>query len=88
MLASRGGLPPRADPVASGYRNRGIGRAIADELIGFARMAGYDRIRLSSNILLAASLRLYEGLGFQLSHPWESGGEMHSRYYILRIPQR
>ncbi len=71
--------------VASGYRNRGIGRAIADELIGFARMAGYDRIRLSSNNLLVASHRLYERLGFRLSRPWERGGEGHSRYYILRI---
>ncbi|MGZ5877311.1 MAG: GNAT family N-acetyltransferase [Bradyrhizobium sp.] len=71
--------------VASGYRNRGIGRAIADELIRFARMAGYDRIRLSSNNALVASHRLYERLGFQPVPPWEPGGESHSRYYVLRI---
>ena len=71
--------------VASGYRNRGIGRAIADELIRFARMAGYDRIRLSSNNALVASHRLYERLGFQPVPPWEPGGESYSRYYALRI---
>ena len=71
--------------VASAYRNRGIGRAIADELIGFARMTGYDRIRLSSNNSLVASHRLYERLGFQPVPPWEPGGETYSRYYALRI---
>jgi len=71
--------------VASGYRSRGIGRAIADELIRFARMAGYDRIRLSSNNALVASHRLYERLGFQPVPPWEPGGESYSRYYALRI---
>jgi GNAT superfamily N-acetyltransferase len=71
--------------VASGYRNRGIGRAIADELIRFARMAGYDRIRLSSNNALVASHRLYERLGFQPVPPWEPDGESYSRYFALRI---
>jgi len=49
--------------VASPYQGRGIGRAIAGDLIGFARNAGYDHIRLSSNTALAASHRLYEMLG-------------------------
>ena len=44
--------------VAPAYRGRGIGRAIADDLIGFARNAGYDRIRLSSNNSLTASQSL------------------------------
>jgi GNAT superfamily N-acetyltransferase len=41
--------------VASTCRGRGIGRAIADELIKFALSAGYDQVRLSSNNVLAAS---------------------------------
>jgi GNAT superfamily N-acetyltransferase len=71
--------------VASTYRGRGIGRAIAAELIKFSFRAGYDQVRLSSNNGLAASHRLYEGMGFQSSSPWEPGGETHSRYYVLRI---
>jgi predicted N-acetyltransferase YhbS len=51
--------------VALAYRGRGIGWTIADELIRFARIAGYDRIRLSSNNSLMASHRLYERLGFR-----------------------
>lgn len=71
--------------VAPACRNRGIARAVADRLISFARMAGYDRIRLSSNTALTASHRLYESMGFQLTPAWEPGGEAHSRYYALRI---
>jgi GNAT superfamily N-acetyltransferase len=71
--------------VASGYRGRGIGRAIADELISFARGAGYGRICLSSNHALTASHRLYERLGFEPTSAWEPGGEAYSRYYALRI---
>jgi putative acetyltransferase len=74
--------------VASTCRGRGIGRAIADELIKFALGAGYDRVRLSSNNALAASHRLYEGMGFQSTLPWDAGGEAHSRYYALRIAKR
>ena len=71
--------------VASGCRKRGIGRAMADELIRFARMAGYDRIRLSSNNSLTASHRLYESLGFRPVPAWDPGGETYSRYFALRI---
>jgi GNAT superfamily N-acetyltransferase len=71
--------------VAARYRRRGLGRAIADELINFALSAGYGQVRLSSNNALAASHRLYESMGFQSTPPWEPGGETHSRYYALRI---
>ena len=74
--------------VASSYRGRGIGRAIADELIKFALSAGYDQVRLSSNNALEASHRLYESLGFQSTSPWEPDGETHSRYYALRLARR
>jgi GNAT superfamily N-acetyltransferase len=57
--------------VASTYRGRGIGRAIAEGLINFALCAGYDQVRLSSNKILAASHRLYESMGFQSTLPWD-----------------
>jgi len=71
--------------VAPNYRGRGIARTIADGLISFAKSAGYDRIRLSSNNTLTASHRLYERMGFQRTASWDPGGEAHSRYYALRI---
>ena len=71
--------------VAPIYRDRGIARAIADGLISFARSAGYDRIRLSSNSALTISHRLYESMGFQSTAPWDPGGETYSRYYALQL---
>jgi GNAT superfamily N-acetyltransferase len=71
--------------VESAHRGRGIGRNIADELIKFARITGYDSIRLSSNNSLVTSHRLYEKLGFQPAPPWDPDGAMYSRYYTLRI---
>ncbi|MGA7807527.1 GNAT family N-acetyltransferase [Bradyrhizobium sp.] len=71
--------------VAPAHRGHGIGRAIADELISFAGMAGYVRIRLSSNSSLTASHRLYERLGFQPAPSWDPGGETYSRYYSRPI---
>jgi CheY-like chemotaxis protein len=71
--------------VASNYRGRGIGRAIAEKLIKFALSAGYNRVRLSSNKVLAASHRLYESMGFQSASPWELGGETYSRYFALQL---
>ncbi|WP_128971729.1 GNAT family N-acetyltransferase [Bradyrhizobium tropiciagri] len=71
--------------VGPAYRGRGIARAISDRLISFARRAGYERIRLSSNNALTASHRLYERMGFQPTGPWDPGGEGYSRYYVLRI---
>lgn len=71
--------------VAPLCRNRGIARAIADELIGFARNAGYDRIRLSSNNALTDSHRLYEKMGFRPTPSWEPSGETYSRYYALHV---
>lgn len=71
--------------VASTYRGRGIGRAIAKQLIKFALSAGYNQVRLSSNKVLVASHRLYESMGFQSTSPWDPAGETHSRYFTLRI---
>lgn len=71
--------------VAPTHRSRGIARAIADELIRFARGAGYDRMRLSSNNALTAAHRLYERMGFQPAAAWEPNGEAHSRYYVLDL---
>ena len=67
------------------HRRRGIGRAIAEGLIKYARSAGYERVRLSSNNALTLSHRLYERMGFQAVAPWDAGGEAHSRYYALRL---
>jgi GNAT superfamily N-acetyltransferase len=51
-------------------RGRGVGKALAGELIQDARRIGYDRIRLDTAIFLTSAVKLYESLGFQRIPPY------------------
>ncbi|GLQ93817.1 bifunctional helix-turn-helix transcriptional regulator/GNAT family N-acetyltransferase [Dyella acidisoli] len=51
------------DPKARGL---GIGKRLVDECIGFAKNAGYTRVLLWTNDILASARRIYEAAGFSL----------------------
>ena len=50
--------------VAPAARGRGLGRALVEAVIGWARVRGFVRLRLSLSDAAPAAGRLYEALGF------------------------
>lgn len=62
------------EPAARGL---GLGKQLVDACTGFARAAGYARIRLWTNSVLLAARGIYQAAGYQLlaSEPHESFGQ-------------
>ena len=62
------------EPAARGL---GLGKRLTAECEGFARAAGYERIRLWTNQVLAAARGIYTAAGYRLlaSEPHESFGQ-------------
>ena len=52
--------------VESGAQGMGLGQALVNECLNFARSAGYRRVTLWTQSILTAACRIYQKAGFQL----------------------
>jgi len=56
--------------VRPDYRQHGVGRALAEQVIGEAALAGYSRMRLDSLPSMERAIQLYRRLGFRDVPPY------------------
>lgn len=78
----------RALLVDPGARGRGLGAALLETALDFARASGYLRVRLWTNHPLAAARRLYLERGFELveEEPHHSfGADLVGQVYELEV---
>jgi putative acetyltransferase len=66
-------------------RRKGLARAISNHLIGFARTAGYDTVRLDTMRRMTGAIELYEQLGFRVTEPYNYSPEPDIVYMEIRL---
>jgi putative acetyltransferase len=54
------------------WRGRGIGRTLAESIVGSARRIGYRRIRLDTIPSLKPAIGLYRSMGFRVIAPYRA----------------
>jgi ribosomal protein S18 acetylase RimI-like enzyme len=73
--------------VVPGYRNRKIGRALAEAVIDRARTCGYERMRLDTIESMTAAQALYHSLGFRSIKPYRYNPLNNPSYFELDLRQ-
>src|SRR5262249_7586085 len=71
--------------VRGAFQGHGLGRALAERAIEWARQAGYERMLLDTLPSMAAAQQLYERLGFRDVPPYRFNPIAGSRFLELRL---
>ena len=71
--------------VRPGWRRRGVGRALAEEVIARARRLGYARMRLDTVASMEAAVALYRHLGFADIAPYTTNPIGGARFFELTL---
>jgi len=71
--------------VRPGYRRRGIGRMLTEQVITDARSAGYRAVRLDTVPRMKEAIALYESLGFRDIEPYRPNPIPGARYMQLDL---
>lgn len=70
--------------LSPAVRGRGVGRALMDQALGFARSAGAARVILDTTEEMTSAIRLYEAAGFRRDDAQVRGSRC-SRGYALDL---
>jgi ribosomal protein S18 acetylase RimI-like enzyme len=74
--------------VRPAFRQKGLGRTLAVEIISAARQIGYDCMRLDTLSSMSAAVALYESLGFRRVAPYYHNPSDRAVFMEFRLHQK